>query len=374
MNGNIWIEIDLKNLRFNLAAVRKKLSKATKVMGVVKQNAYGHGLVPLAKALSRAKVDFLGINNPEEARSLLAARITTPLLVLSNTIVYRDLTPLIKKKVRFTVMDEPLLKSLNAMAKKAGCKAILHIKVDTGMSRLGLDYDKARTFIRKAAGLKHITLEGIYSHLSSAESNALYTHFQIRRFKSLLSSLKADGIEPKLAHLCNSAGLVNFKDAHFDMVRTGLLLYGIRPHPNLKIEVRPVLSLKAKIIHVRKLPKGSFISYANTFRTRRETFVGVVACGYAYGFPWNLSGRANVLIKGEECRVLGRVCMDHIVVDLPSLASLRSPVKVGQTVTLIGKERKKQITAEDLAQEAHTIPYEIVAGLSQDIRRIYRSV
>jgi alanine racemase len=268
-------------------------------------------------------------------------------------------------------MDESLLKSLNSMAKKASRKAMIHIKVDTGMSRLGLDYDVARKFIRKAAGLKNIKIEGVYSHFSSAESNYIYTFFQIHRFKSLLLSIANDNIDVRLAHLCNSAALVNFKDAHLDLVRAGLLLYGIKPHNRLKISVKPVLSLKAKIIHVRSLPKGSFISYANTFRTKRDTLVGVVSCGYAYGFPWNLSGKARVLVQGKACRVLGRICMDHIVVDL---SSLRSSVKVGQAVTLIGADKKKAITAEALAKDARTIPYEIVSGLSQDIKRVYKSV
>ncbi|MBN2119907.1 MAG: alanine racemase [Candidatus Omnitrophica bacterium] len=368
MNDNIWIEISLKNISQNLKRVRAKIPASTKIMGVIKQNAYGHGLIKIAEVLEKEKVDFLGINSLNEARKMLAAGITTPLLILSNIILYENLAYYIKKKVRFTVMEESLLEHLNNSAKKCNIKALIHIKVDTGMSRLGLKYETAQSFIEKAYSLKNIKIEGLYSHFSSAESNVQFTNLQIKRFKALIERLKQKNIPIAILHLCNSAGLVNFKHAHLNMVRTGLLLYGAKPDPHLKINLKPALSLKSRIIHIKKIAKNSFVSYSNTFKTKKDTLAGVLACGYAYGYPWRLSGKAEALIKQRRCRVLGRVCMDHIVIDL---SPLKGNVNIGDTAVLIGKSGSEEITARELAEKSATIPYEIFTGLASDIKRIY---
>jgi len=368
MSENIWIEVNLVNLAYNLKALRARTSPSVKIMAVVKQNAYGHGIIGVAEKLSKEKVDFLGVHSVGESLNLLDSRIRTPTLILSNTLSFKELALLLRNKIRFTVMGKNLLRHLNRIAKKENLKALIHIKTDTGMGRLGLEYKNASAFIEEALSLRNIKIEGLYSHLSSAEDDPVYTNYQIKKFKLLLVHLRKKNVFIRLAHICNSAGIVNFKDAHFDMVRSGLLLYGIKPHHSLKIKVKPILRLKTRIVHIKKVTRNSFVSYGNTFKTKKDTLTGIIACGYAYGYPWSLSGKTSVLIKGKKCPILGRICMDHMVVNLNSLAG---KVHVGDEVTLIGKDGQEEITVEELAKKANTIPYEIVSCLSYAIKRIY---
>ena len=368
MNNNIWIEVNLNNLAHNLRSIRVLLKPQVKIMGVVKQNAYGHGIIAISKRLEKEKIDFLGVNNTEESLNLLESRIKTPILILSNTISSKNLLNLVTNKVRFTLMDKPLLKCLNNTARKANLKALVHIKIDTGMGRLGLDHKEALPFIKEALSFRNIEVEGLYSHFSSAEYDHAYTNYQIQNFRPLLENLKKNNISIKLAHICNSAGLVNFKSAHFNMVRSGIILYGLKPHPTLKINIRPVLSLKSKILHIKRLSKHSSISYGNTFKTKKDTLVGILACGYAYGYPRTLSNKTFVLVRKKKCRALGRICMDHMVVDLNPVDSY---VNIGDEAVIIGEDGKNEITSQELAQKANTIPYEIVTCLSPGIKRIY---
>lgn len=365
---NIWIEINLNNLAHNLKKIKATLNPGVKIMGVVKQNAYGHGIIAISKDLEKEKVDFLGVNNTEESLNLLESGIKKPILILSNTVSNKNLLKLVKNKVNFTIMDKQLLKNLDKTARKANLKALVHIKIDTGMGRLGLNHKQALAFIKEVSSLKNIELKGLYSHFSSAEDNRAYTNYQIRNFRLLLKSLKENRIYLRLIHICNSAGIVNFKAAHFDMVRSGILLYGLKPHPNLRIDVKPVLSLKTKILHMKVLPKNYFVSYGNTFKTKKETLVGILACGYAYGYPRILSNKTSVIVKGKKCKILGRICMDHMVVDLNPVASC---VNTKDEVIVIGEDRQNKITAQELADRANTIPYEIVTGLASTIKRIY---
>ncbi len=369
MERRVWVEINLKNLDYNLKVIKEKLKSSSQLMAVVKQNAYGHGLLPLAKYLERKKVDFLGVNSIEEAYELLQANIKLPLLVLSNTISSKRLAYFLRRRVRFTLMEYRLLRFLNKVAKSNNLKAIIHIKVDTGMGRLGLRVSRALSFIDEALSYKNIEIEGLYSHFSSAEDNPSYTNYQIESFLKFLEDLREKGFSVKIAHLCNSAGFLQFRKAHLDMVRIGLFLYGIKPHPSLRIELKPLLSLKSRLIYIKELPKNSFISYGNTFKTKRRTLIGVVSCGYAYGYPWSLSNKAEVLIKGKRCRILGRVCMDHMIVDLSELKLLPS---LGEEVVLIGRDGREEIRVEELSLKANTIPYQIITNLSSSLEKVYK--
>ncbi|HEC69665.1 MAG TPA: alanine racemase [Candidatus Omnitrophica bacterium] len=369
MNKRIWIEVDLKNLEYNFKVIRNRLKAGCRLLAVVKQNAYGHGLRVIAKYLEKKGVDFLGVNSQEEAFQLLQAKVRTPILVLSNTIFFKNLEYFLKKRVRFTLTEAGLLKSLDKLAKKNNLKALAHIKVDTGMGRLGLRQDQALSFIKKVFSYKNVEVEGLYSHFSSAEEDISYTNYQIRNFLTLKEELKKKGISFKINHLCNSSGFLNFKKAHLDMVRIGLLLYGIKPHPCLRINLKPLLSFKARLIYIKELGKNSFISYANTFQTKRKTLIGIVSCGYAYGYPLSLSNRGEVLIRGKRCKILGRICMDHMIVDLTPVKNL---VSLGEEVILIGKEKAQEVTVEELSQKAETIPYQIITNLSSSLQRVYK--
>lgn len=368
MDENVWLEINLENLTHNLNKVRSLLSPSVKVMAVIKQNAYGLGFLPVAKFLENKEIDFLGVNNSSEAEKLVNNRIKTPILILSNTISSRSLKELVRNKVRFTVTEESLLNLLDKASLQAGRRALVHIKTDTGMGRLGIPVEKAASFIEKAVSFKNISVEGLYSHFSSAESNQAYTLSQIEKFVKLTAGLKNKGINIPLKHICNSSGAVDFPQAHFDMVRTGIILYGVKPGKRVNIDLKPVLSFKAKVVYLRKIMKGAYVSYGNTFKALRDTEIGIISCGYAYGYPWNLSGKAEVIIRGRKCKVIGRICMDHMIVDLTPSAG---KVRLGDEAILIGGDGKSNISAEDLAEKAGTIPYEILTSLSNISSRKY---
>lgn len=367
MNQTLWIEVDLSKLARNVKTVRKLTGPQVKIMGIIKQNAYGHGFIPIAKKLERQKIDFLGINNQQEAWELIESKIKVPSLILSNIIKPKKIDLLIKKKIRFTLMELSLARHLNRAARKNNQKALIHIKIDTGMGRLGIRHTQAESFIEKIHIFKNLTIEGIYSHFSWAEKDFNYTNSQILRFSTLLNNLKVKKIKPHLAHICNSAGLINFKKSHFDLVRTGLILYGIKPDAGIKVNVEPVLKLKARLIYIKKIPKNSYVSYSNTYKTKQDTLIGIIPCGYAYGYPWSLSGKAKALIKEKLCRILGRICMDHMVIDLNPI---KKNVNIGDEVTLID-DKDNNLSASFLAKEAGTISYEILSRLSERIPRVY---
>jgi alanine racemase len=364
-----WIQIDTTNLSANLKSLRKITPAKTKIMGIVKQSAYGHGLIEISRHLEKQGIDFLGINSIAEASALLKAKVKTPLLILSNTLASKEINHLLKKKVRFSLMDERLLAYLNKQAGKYNSPALVHVKIDTGMNRLGVSCKTAETFIEKAAGFRNIRIEGIYSHLSSADTDKKYTEAQLNSFQSLIRKLDNKGINIPIKHICNSSGALNHRSAHYDMVRIGLLLYGIKPQISLEISLKPALSLKSRIIYIKNIPKGAFVSYSHTYKAKQKIKAGIIPFGYAHGYPWNLSNRAKVIVKGKQCPVIGRICMDHMIINLNSIPGR---VNIGQEITLIGKEKNSYISVEDLAATADTIPYEIVSRLSQAIPRFYK--
>jgi alanine racemase len=236
------------------------------------------------------------------------------------------------------------------------------------MGRLGPYYEDAHNFIRDLSKLKNIELEGIFTHFPVADTDCEFTTYQIDIFNRFISKLKEEGITFKYQHCANSLGTVNYPHSHFNMVRPGLILYGIKPAQNIDLNVEPILSLKSKIIFIKKVKKGMGVSYGRTFVASGPTRIATVAIGYADGYPWSLSGRAKVIIKNSFFNLAGRVCMDHIMVDLGK----RDDIKVGDEVILLGAKDKIKITPEDLAKQADTIPYEIVSRLSHKIPRLYK--
>jgi alanine racemase len=244
----------------------------------------------------------------------------------------------------------------------------VHVKIDTGMGRLGPHYEDAYGFIRQLSKFKNIRLEGIFTHFPAADTNPKFTNCQIDIFNKFITELSGEGINFKYQHSANSIGLVNYPNSHFNMVRPGLILYGISPLPKASLKLKPVLSLKSRIVFIKKVAKGQGVSYGRTYIAKKPTLIATVAVGYADGYPWSLSNCSKVIIKGKIFNVAGRVCMDHIMVDLKD----RKDIKLGQEVILLGKSKNVKITAEGLAQWAKTIPYEITSRLSLKIPRIYK--
>ncbi|MFH1440621.1 MAG: alanine racemase [Candidatus Omnitrophota bacterium] len=360
-----WAEVKLDNLNHNLAQVKKRLSAGTKVMVMVKADAYGHGLIPVAKKLVDYGVDYLGVASIDEGMKLREAGINLPILVL-GLILETDIEPLFTYGLAVTVCTESFARVLNKKAESLGKSINVHIKVDTGMGRIGVLYREALETIKKIWALKFINIEGIFTHFALADINEEFTFTQINFFGRLIMKLREDNIHIPLVHAANSAGIINFEESHFNMVRPGLVIYGLSPDKNLNIDLKPLLSLKTKIVYVKKVPQGYGISYGHTYVTDKTTTIVTLPIGYGDGYPRNLSNQASVLIKGRYFKISGRVCMDQIMVDVGN-----TPVKPGDEAVLIGSQGKSEIIVEDLADLSGTIPYEIVCGLGSRIPRIY---
>ena len=362
----LWIEIDLAVLEKNFKAVRSRVAKSVKIVATVKQSAYGHGLIPVARTLSGLGVDCFGVGSMEEAVKLRRHKLKEPIIVLSP-VFPKYSSYFIKYGVIPTVSGLVFAKELNRRAKK---KIPVHIKVDTGMGRLGFCGAKAAEFIEEVSQLKKLSLEGIYTHFPAADSDKVFTDYQLEAFNCLLKGLSAKGINFKFIHSANSIGILKYRRAHFNMVRPGLILYGIDPDSvgnRHACSLQPALSFKSKVIFIKKIAKGTTVGYGRAWTAPKDTRIATVAVGYADGYPWALSNRSKVIIGDKFFRIAGRVCMDHIMVDV----GRNSNISVGDEVILIGASKNCRITAQDLADWAQTISYEIVSRLPAKIPRIY---
>jgi len=360
-----WAEINLSNLTHNLNQIKKMLAPKTRIMVTIKADAYGHGLIPVAKRLVSDGVDFLGIASIDEGIELRNAGVSLPILIL-GLILKKDIEPVFKYGLTATVCDEELALILNNKARNYGKPINVHIKVDTGMGRIGVLHQDAQKLVKKIHKLKFINIEGIFTHLALADMNKKFTLHQLDLFNDLIQRLNKDGINIPLVHAANSMGVIDYKISHFNMVRPGLVVYGLYPKENLKIDLKPVLSLKTRVIFIKGVPSGFGISYGHDYITKKQTRIATLPIGYGDGYPRNLSNKAPVLIRGRRFNICGKICMDQIMVDAGD-----SAVKTGDEVVLIGSQGKNKITAEELARISGTIPYEIVCGLGSRIPRIY---
>lgn len=348
----------------------------------VKANGYGHGAYEIAKIAEECGVDYLGVANIVEAEYLIKSGITTDIMILGLS-PYQHIPAIVKYGVTATAGSFSFLEKLSYEAKLRGKTAKVHIKVDTGMGRIGVAADAAVSLMEQASDLSNIEIEGIFTHLSSADMNdelsREYTLRQFNVFIELLNKLEQAGLLPELRHISNSAGIVNFskQTQHplFNMIRPGIIVYGYPCEPYFKNDsgtrlaqaIKIPLSLYTHITGIRHLPAGSFISYGRTYKLQRATHTAVLSIGYADGFNRWLSNKGEVLVNGSKCRVLGRICMDQTVVDIDDI----SDVKIGQEVTVIGSDNGNSITCRDIAREVGTITYEILTMLSKRVKRIY---
>ena len=366
-----WAEIDLDRAKNNFDAIIKRTSEKTKLAAVIKANAYGHGAVRYAQLLENS-ADYFAVALCEEGIQLRKAGIQTPILILSRIpealfdrlLTYR-LTPSI-----YTYADA---EKLNQLAESAGRKMPIHIAVDTGMSRIGFAVsDKSIAEVQKIAGLSNLTIEGIFSHFAAAdETDKTYAKGQLEQFEQFLTKLEKQAIFIPLKHLYNSAATLEFAP-RYDMLREGIILYGLRPSKEVNTEkipeIKPVMSLKSKIIHIKTLPAGISVSYGHTYTTDRETIVATVCAGYADGVPRALSGKGNVLVRGKKAPILGRVCMDQFMIDVTEIPD----ASLNDTVTIFGEDGDETITADEIAEIASTIGYEIVCLITPRVPRIYK--
>jgi alanine racemase len=360
-----WAEINLRSLGYNFGQVKKLIPPRTKILVSVKADAYGHGLIPVARRLVRCKVDYLGVASIDEGIALRKAGIRVPILVL-GVILKGDIEPVLRYGLTSTVCDEVFARALNAKALKHGLHVKAHLKVDTGMHRIGVACEDAFTFMQKMRGLRGIYLEGMFTHFPLGDTDREFTLRQVKSLILLKEKLAQCGMAVPLVHAANSIGVLSYAQGHLDMVRPGLVIYGLHPVKNPAIRFKPVLSLKTRVVFSKKLPRGSGISYGHAYVTEKPTTVVTLPIGYGDGYPRNLSNLAPVLIQGRRYTVSGRICMDQMMVDVRG-----AKVAVGEEAVLIGRQKKGIIFTEELAELCNTIPYEIVCGLGSRIPRVY---
>lgn len=360
-----WAEVNLANLKSNFKEIKRVVGKKVKIMVTVKADAYGHGIIQVARDLSRDGVDYLGVACIDEGLHLRQENISLPILIL-GLVLKNDIEPLFEYNLTPTVCSYELAVDLNKKAQELNKPINIHVKIDTGMGRIGVMCKDAFGVIKKISKLKFVKIEGVFTHFTLADVNKDFTLYQIDVFNDLITRLRKADIRIPLVHSANSVGVINYKNSHFNMVRPGLVAYGLYPSDDLKINLKPLLSLKTRVVYVKRVPKGYGISYGYTYITKKNSTIVTLPIGYGDGYPRNLSNLGPALIKGKRFKISGRVCMDQIMVDVGD-----TPVKVGDEVVLIGSQGKNTITAEELASLSGTIPYEIVCGLGSRIPRVY---
>ena len=363
------VKIDLDAIEANFDAIRRKA--AVPVMAIIKADAYGHGAIQVARLL-QDKCAFFGVSSMLEAMELRQAGLTTPILILGHTPVSAFATA-VQENIRPTIYRYDDAVSLSEAALKVGKLARFHFAVDTGMSRIGFQATEADADVCAAiAALPGLEPEGIFSHFATADCEDLSRSRQQReRFDRFCTMLEQRGVKLPIRHMNNSAGLMNF-DRHYGMVRAGIVLYGMYPSaevdPDL-LSLRPALQWLSRVTHVKTLPAGREISYGGTYVTTRETVVATVPVGYADGYRRSLSGKFHVLIRGRKAPILGRICMDQLMVDVTGIPD----VTPGDRVTLVGTDGEESISMEEISAVADSFNYEFVCGISRRVPRIYTS-
>ena len=361
--------MDLKAIQHNFRQVRRFVSPQVKVLTVVKANAYGHGLLPVARALTEAGSDLLAVANVAEAAALRQAGIAGRILVLGQLLP--DEAPLVvRHRLTQTIGDLGAAKALSRAVSSEEKPVSIHLKVDTGMGRYGVWHEEAVSLFRRLVELPGLTCDGLFTHLSSAGQNAQATEEQLLHFGQLIQRLEKARLPVGIRHAANSVGMLRFPESHWDLVRTGLLIYGASPVKDSQpIEIRPALSLKSRIRFLKALQPGQTVSYGATWKAERRSLVATVSVGYAHGYVRALSNKSHLLVRGARAPVIGRITMEDLMCDVTEVPG----VQVGDEVVLIGRQGREQITAEELARHARTIPYEILVGLSPSIPRRYLS-
>ena len=359
-----WIELRTDRLLKNLETLRTH-SGQTDVLAVIKANAYGHGLKEIAGALA-GKVTYFGVATLREALELKEHHSQTPVFLFGHLFSH-EIPAALLGGITLSVSSLEKASEISSLSEDLGRKTSVHVKVDTGMGRMGIPIREASVCIEEMMKLKGLMLDGIYMHFPSAEKDDSFRETQVRKFGILLRTLEEKNIVFRYRHATNSAATLTLKAPFFNMIRPGLTLYGIYPDQGLKdaAHFEPVLSLKSRIVLVKKVRAGESVGYGREFIAERDTTIAVLPFGYSHGYPYAAWKKASVLFRGKRCSLAGKVSMDYIAVDLGG-----TEAKEGDTVTLIGEDQGECITAEDIAGWAGTIPYEIVTRLNAHLPRI----
>ncbi len=360
----VWAEVDLGALQANLRRFRSKMPRGTKILFVVKANAYGHGAAACAKAAERSRlVDALGVSSVEEGMSLRSAGVRLPILILGSLYPFESFLAAAQYRLTPTVASLESARRLWEAARRLGRRVGCHLKIETGMGRIGMSPAAAQEVAEFLRERPEVWVEGIYTHFSSADSDPAFTRRQNRIFRGVVETVGRGGLKTGLRHAANSAAALRHPEARWDMVRPGLAIYGLCPG------FLPVLSLKTKVVFLKTLPKGSPISYGAAYRTKRRARIATIPVGYADGYSRALSGKASALLNGRRCPVVGKVTMDMSMLDVTEAPSAR----VGDDVVLLGGVGRRRITASEMAVWGGTIPYEVSTAISARVPRVYLS-
>ncbi len=369
----VHADIDLDAVLFNFEQMNKNIPETTKIIAVVKTDAYGHGAVPIASFIEQC--DFLwgfATATVDEAVELRKAGIEKPILILGYTFpeCYRDI---VKYDIRQTVFALDMAEALSKEAVRQNKKAYVHLKLDTGMGRIGYqNITEAVEDAVKMSKLPMIEMDGVFTHFANADTdNQEFTYKQIAKFDAMVKAMEDAGVTFSLKHCANSAGIIELTDQKFDLVRAGIISFGLWPSGEVKkdvVQLKPILSLKSHVVYVKEVEPGTCVSYGSTWVAQEKRTIATVPIGYGDGYPRSLSNKGYVLIKGHKVPIVGRVCMDQMMVDVTEIPE---EIKIGDRVTLIGQDGEFTITAEELGDLSGRFNYELVCDLGNRIPRIY---
>ena len=362
-----WLEVDLEAIAHNVRRVAEMVGPEVTVLAVLKADGYGHGAIRVARTALNNGARYLGVASINEGALLRRSGIAAPILVLGFTPAWQA-RELVLNDLSATVFDLDVARALSRAAGELNGQVPVHVKVDTGMGRLGLLPDEVVPFVLDLLALPNLRLEGIFTHFSVADSDPAYTRWQLDRFREVLAALAQAGVEVPLVHAANSAAILTLPESHFSMVRLGIALYGLHPSDQVRCppDFRPALAFKTQVAQVKTLPPGSFVSYGNTYQTEGEQRIAVIPVGYADGFRRAPRHWGEVLVRGQRAPIVGRVCMDQTMIDVTRIPDVRQ----GDEVVLIGEQGGERITAEDVAERLGTINYEVVSEILARVPRV----
>lgn len=372
MHSRIQAEIDLDAMTYNLEHIKKNLAPGTQVIAVLKADGYGHGAVPLARRIQKdPEIWGIAVATVEEGEELRNAGITKPILILGYT-YQEDYQKIVKLDFRPAVFKLSMAKELSKAALEAGKTLKIHIKIDTGMTRIGYrDVKKDVPEILEISKLPGLEIEGIFTHFARAdEADKTPALVQYEKFQEFIRALEQEGLHIPMKHCSNSAGIIRMQEANLDAVRAGIILYGLYPSKEVEREpvpLKPLMSLRSHIAYIKTVEPGAEISYGGIFTTVRETRVATIPVGYADGYPRGLSNKGSVLIRGKRAPILGRVCMDQFMVDVTDIPEAEEL----DQVTLLGKDGEDCITMEELGELSGRFNYEFACCISKRVPRVY---
>lgn len=366
----VWAEVDLGRIEHNVKQI-KSLCENKKIYGVVKADAYGHGALDIVQVLLKSGVTDLAVALITEALEIIKSGINVPILILGFTpLTFAE--DILNNNIEQTVYDLEYAKKLSEIAQEKNKTAKIHIAVDTGMGRIGfLPNEKGMEAVRQISKLPNINIEGIFTHFSTAdEADKTYSLEQLAKFNKFVDDLENEGIKINIKHASNSAGIMDLPEAHFNAVRPGIIMYGYYPSNEVikeRLDLKPALTLKTSVVHVKTLPKDMYISYGRKYKTDKERVIATLPIGYADGYTRALSNKGKVIVNGKLASIVGAVCMDQCMIDVTDVGT----VNVGDEVMLLGEHGNTRFNADDLAELLDTINYEIICMIGRRVPRVY---